>query len=119
MSQATEAAAIRAAIDAQFTIARTLDLADAKNTGTDHILVFVSRRYVDDKHASGEVTIPGGRVVTRYVALKESNVSVMRERTAAALEDRIISGLGPFTFESGDDIDTDDKWFVSEDVWTY
>lgn len=120
MSGATDAAAIKTAIDAKFTTPRVVDLAGAKSATKDYILLFVSRRYVADRLGSGEVTIPGGRVVVRYVCLAEANVSVMRDRARAALEDVILpGGVGPFVFESETLTDDDGTWFVGADTFTY
>lgn len=122
MSLATDAAAVIAAIDAQFTTKRAYELGDPAlaSLTTDYIVVLVFRRYVPGRRASGEVTLPGGRVVTRYVAKRAGNLRVLRERTTTALEDRILAGdVGPFVFENSGTVDQDGDWLVDSDNWTY
>lgn len=122
MTQASETAAICAAINAQFSLSDpAVAPADATALTGDHIIVFASRRFVADRLASGEVTIPGGRVLTRYVSKVGANVSNMQAKARAALEDQIIAGgLGPFTFEAEDVLDDDaDGYWTAADVWTY
>lgn len=122
MNPEADATAIIAAINAQFTTVRAFDMSDddVKSIDVDHILVTVSRRYVDEQLASGEVPIPGGRVVTRYVAKTIANVYTLRSRTAAAIEDQILTGdVGPFSFESDEVPGPDDGWISAADVWTY
>ena len=116
----TDAAAITAAINAKFATAPVLTLKQAATATTDHILLFISRRYVADRLASGEVTIIGWRVLTRYVCKTEGNVDVFRARVRAALEDQILTGdVGPFTFETENTTTQDGDWLVSSDSWTY
>lgn len=122
MTQAEQYEAIQAAIDAQFATPRVVSLEDAPHVQVDHILMFVSRRFTADRRYSGEVTVPGGRVVVRYVAKTGDNVRVMRARVFAALEDHILTApteVGPFTFETEDDIAVDEGWFVASDTFTY
>lgn len=122
MTQATAAAAVIAAINAQFSGPRAYDMSDpaVKTLATDHVLVTVSRRYVPDRRESGEVTMPGGRVMTRYVARTVGNVYELRRRTTAALEDQILPGdVGPFTFESDETPGPDEGWVSGADVWIY
>ena len=115
---------ITAAINAKFANPVVITLTQAKTATTDYIVIFLSRRYVADRYVSGEVTIPGGRVVVRCVCSKEANVDVFRARVAAALENQILpSGLGPFVFETEDvtdpNSDLGSSWFVSNSSWTY
>lgn len=122
MTQATDAAAVIAAVNAKFASVRAYDMSDpdASALTTDHILVSVTRRYVADRQASGEVTIPGGRVVTRYVAKTIGNLYVLRQRVTEALEDVILpGGVGPFVFETSDPPGPDDGWISAADTWTY
>lgn len=119
MNEETDAAAARTAIDAQFTAPRATDFAGAATKTTDHIIVAAYRRFVDDRLGSGEVTILGGRLLTRYVAKTESNLNVLRIRTRAAIEDQILSGVGPFTFETADPPEPDGDWYSAADIWTY
>lgn len=122
MTFADTAEAIIAAINAKFTTPRAYDMSDpaVKALSTDHVLVTTSRRYVEGRRDSGEVTMPGGRVMTRYVAKTVGNLYAMRDRTTEALEDRILpGGFGPFVFESSDDPAPDDGWLSAADVWTY
>lgn len=120
MSQASETAAICAAINAQFSASTPAVRPDqAATLTTDHIIVYVSRRYVADRRASGEVTMPGGRVLTRYVSKSAANLSNSQAKTRAALEDRAVGDLGPFVFETEDPIVEGDGWWSAADVWTY
>lgn len=125
MTRADESAAILAAINAQFTATRAYDRSDPAlpRLADDHIIVDLSRRYVDSRRASGWVSLPGGRVVVRFVGTTAANVYVMQERVKAALEDQILataSGeVGPFTFETSDPIGPDDTWLSAADTYTY
>ena len=122
MTEQDVASAVLAAINAQFSAVRAYELTDpaVKALTTDHILIVTARRYVDGRLSSGEVSLPGGRVVTRYVAKTAGNVRTLRAKTAAALEDKILAGgVGPFVFESEDAPDYDDGWLVATDTWTH
>lgn len=116
--------AIVAAINAKFASPAVLTLAQSKAATKDYINVFVTRRYVADRRASGEVTMPGSRVVVRCVCKTEANLDVFRARVAAALEDQILAGdIGPFVFETEDLVDPDEAdatdWYLSESAWTF
>lgn len=120
----TDSATITAAINAKFTTPPVMTFKQSQTATEDHIVIFVSRRYVADRLSSGEVTIPGGRVATRYVCLTEANLDVYRDRVKAALEDQILAGgVGPFTFESADQVSLEPSggvdWFISADTFTY
>lgn len=126
--KSTDAAAILAAINAKFSTKRAYEHGDPAlpSLTTYHVLVMVFRRYVPERRASGEVTMPGGRVVTRYIvpiqglASPMTALRLLRDQTAAALEDQILPGdVGPFTFESADVVDEDEGWLVQQDTWTY
>lgn len=120
MSQASETAAICAAINAQFSASKPAVRPDqAATLTTDHIIVFVSRRYVAERLGSGEVPIWGGRVMTRYVSKSAANLSNSQAKTRTALEDRMAGAFGPFTFETEDPIAEGDGWWSAADVWTY
>lgn len=120
MSQTTTAAAISAAIDAQFATPRVVSMTEAASRTTDHIIVFISRRYTEGRLASGEARVIGGRVITRYITKDDGNVRVMRERTAAAVEEKFLPGSdGPLAFETSTEVEEDDGWFVASDSWTY
>ena len=124
MSQETDAAAIIAAINAQFSTPRAFDLDDAKTQTENHVIVFVLRRYVDGKMSDGSASARGGRVVTRYVGKSVGDVRNMRERTTSALEEKTLSGdVGPFSFELEQEsltFDSDDGgWFVAADSWVF
>jgi len=118
-------AAIAAAINAKFATPPVLSLARSRTATKDYINVFVARRYVEKRLASGEVSIPGQRVVVRCVCKDEENLSVFRARVAAALEDQILPGdIGPFVFESEDYVDPDlvdasGAWYLAESIWTF
>lgn len=121
MSLASETTAICGAINAEFSLSDPAVAPDAAAAQTaDHVIVFVSRRYVDDRIASGEVPVRGARVVTRYASKSVANLSNMQAKTRTRLEDRTIDTLGPFTFESESPVDPDpDGWYVADDHWTY
>jgi hypothetical protein len=121
VSLASETTAICGAINAQFSTTSPAVAPDkAAALTTDHVIVFVSRRYVPDQLLSGEVTAPGGRVVTRYVSKSVANLSNTRDKTRAALEDKFAGSLGPFEFETEDPItDEADGWYVAADSWVY
>lgn len=111
---------IRAAINTQFATDAAISLADAAGMASDHILVFVHRRFTPGRMLSGIERIRGGRVVTRYVATDEDNVHTMRDRVATALENQTLAGdVGPFVFESADTLQMDDGWFTAADSWVY
>lgn len=115
---------IVAAINAKFTTPPVLTLKQAKSASRDYINVFTSRRYVADRRVSGEVTMPGSRVIVRCVCKTEANLDAFRARVTAALEDQILAGdIGPFVFETEDLIDPDEAdgtdWFMSESAWTF
>lgn len=122
MTEQVDATAILAAINAQFTGTRAYEITDplVKALTTDHVLVLTTRRYVEGRRGSGEVTMPGGRVVTRYVAKTASNARSLRAKTTAALEDQLLPGdVGPFVFETSDAPQEDGDWLVSDDYWIY
>lgn len=122
----TAASAITTAINAKFTTPPVLTLKQAQTATKDYIVLFVSRRYVDKRLASGEVSVPGGRVIVRSCCLTEANLDVFRARVSAALEDQILADgvTGPFCFESESDAtDLDETlgttWFVTDSHWTF
>lgn len=122
MTQATAAAAIIAAINARFATRRAYELTDpaVPSLTVDHILVTVSRRYVAERRASGEVTSPGGRTQTRYVAKTTGNLYALRAKVTEALEAQILAGdVGPFSFEAEDAPAMDDGWLTAADDWTF
>lgn len=121
MSQQAVWDAIKTAVDAKFTAPRVLDLDEAAAVTTDHIVLWVSRRYTADQMLSGEVRAKGGRIVIRSVCKSPDNVRVFRERIEAALESKTLPGdIGPFVFESETDVnDEDDPWFVGSTSYTY
>jgi hypothetical protein len=85
-----------------------------------YVVIDVTRRWVPDQLVSGEVTIPGGFLTTEYHARSVYDVREMRRITTAALEDKVLAGvLGPFTFETADDVNGNDGWFDSADTWTF
>lgn len=121
MSQQAVWDAIKTAVDAKFTNPRVLDLDEAAAATTDHIVLWVARRYTADRMISGDVRVKGGRIVIRSVCKTADNVRVFRERIEAALESVTLPGdIGPFVFESQTDInDEDDPWFVGSDTYTF
>jgi hypothetical protein len=123
VSQETDAADILAAINAQFTTPRAFELDDAKTQTGNHVVVFVARRYVDGSMVDGTARIAGGRVVTRYVGRTVGDVHTLRTKTTAALEDKFLASVGPFSFEAEQEsltFDTDDGgWYVAADSFIY
>jgi len=127
VTQSDDLAAVLAAINAHYpTKKRAHSFGDpaVKSLTSGHILVLVSRRYVQPTRSSGEVPLPGGRVFTRYVGTSESDVDAFRTATTDALEGQILAGdIGPFSFESEDEMDDEvdgsTTWFTAADTWTY
>lgn len=84
------------------------------------LTVTPSRRYVPERRFGGDVTLPGGRLVIEYAARSVTNVRAMRRYVTAALEGVILPGdLGPFTYETSDEVDGRDGWFDAADFFTY
>lgn len=116
---------IATAINAKFATPPVLSLRQATTATKDYIVLFVSRRYVDKRLSSGEVSISGGRVIVRKCCLTEANLDVFSAREAAALEDQILpDGTGPFTFETDSEATDDDAtlgttWYVRDTAWTF
>lgn len=124
MSTATTVAAVKSAIDAQFSTPRAVEIDQAAKQTSDYVLLFVSRRYMDGKLLSGEARVEGGRLITRYVARTVANAQAMRDRTRTALEEKFLpGGVGPFAFEAEHeplDYDPDaGGWYTTADAWTY
>ena len=123
MTQETDAAEVIAAIDAQFSTPLAVDIDDAAAKVGNHVIVFLSRRYVDGKMIDGSARAAGGRLVTRYVGRTVGDVRVMRQKTTAALEDRFLATVGPFSFEVEQEslaYDADDGgWYVAADAWVF
>lgn len=95
--------------------------ADADKLG--YVTINLSRRYVDDRLVSGEVTMTGWRLVTRYVSKSVPNARLMRAKVATALEEALVpfagDYFGPVDFESAEPIGPDDGWFSGADTWTF
>ena len=127
MTQADDLAAVLAAINARYpSKKRAYSFGDpaVRSLTSGHILVLVSRRYVQPTRSSGEVPLPGGRVFTRYVGTSEADVLAFRSATTAALEGQILPGdIGPFSFESEDEMDDEvdgsTTWWTAATTWTY
>lgn len=123
MTQESDAAEVISAIDAQFTSPLAVDIDDAAKQVGNHVIVFLSRRYVDGKMIDGSVRAAGGRLVTRYVGRTVGDVRVMRQKTTTALEDRFLASVGPFSFETEQEslaYDSDDGgWYVAADAWIF
>ncbi len=91
------------------------------------VLVDVGRRYTDERRASGEASVKGGRVGTRYVADTMKNARNLRQVVTDVLEDKILTGtsplaaveVGPFVFETADPIVPDEGVYSGADAWTY
>lgn len=88
-----------------------------------YVVVDLSRRYVEKRSASGEVTVSGGRLGVRYVAKSTNDARNMRALATATLEDQILSAdlgeIGPFVFESSEPIAPDDELMSGYDVFTF
>jgi hypothetical protein len=125
VSEATDAAAIKTAINAQFTTPRAVELDEAAAMTGDHILIFVSRRYDAGKMLDGSARTTAGRVITRYIGKRADNLQVLRERTKAAIEEKFLpGGVGPFAFENEAetlqmDLTDGAGWYTAADSWTY
>lgn len=123
MSQESDATAVIAAINAQFSTPRAFEIDDARTQTGNHIIVFLSRRYMDGAMSDGSASSFGGRVVTRYVAASVGDLRNMRDKTTAALEEKSASGVGPFAFEAEQEslaFDADSGgWYVAADSWVY
>lgn len=120
MSLHSDTTAIRGAINAQFSSSAPAVAPDGAATlTTDHVIVFVSRRYTGTFSGSGEESVAGGRVVTRYVSKSIANLSNTRDKTRAALEDKVAGTVGPFVFETEIPVAADDGWWTAADSWTY
>lgn len=131
MTERDRAAAILAAINAAISPAVAYEYASVPGTNGNsgvtpakYVLFDLSRRYVESRRSSGEVSVSGYRLGTRYVAKSVGDARTMRDRVTAALEDQIIAvgddSVGPFTFESSDAILPDDGGYQSgADVWTF
>ena len=130
MTENEQAAAIMAALNAALAPAVAYEYGKVPgaggNAGTEpakYVLVDISRRYVPGRRASGEVTLPGGRLGTRYVARSSSDLRNMRRLVTATLEDKILTTaageVGPFVFESADPARPDEAFQVADDAWTF
>jgi len=130
MTENEQAAAILAAINAAIAPAVAYEYGKVPGTNgnagsepTKYVLVAISRRYVPERRASGEVTVPGGRLSTRYIAKSVADGRTMRQRTTDVLEDKILTTaageVGPFVFESGDPFQPDETFQVATDLWTF
>lgn len=122
MSEASDIAVIKTAIDGQFASPRAVEIDEAPSRTADHVVVFLSRRYTEGELMSGEARTVGSRLITRYVARTLSNVKTLRERTRTAVEEKFLpDAVGPFSFETEHeplDYDPDDGgWFTSADSW--
>lgn len=120
MSLTSETTAICGVINDQFPLTDPAVAPDKAAAQTsDHIIVFVSRRYTGGFRASGEESVPGGRVVIRYVNKSVANLSNNRDKARAVIEDKAVGNLGPFVFETENPVGEDDGWFVASDSFTY
>jgi hypothetical protein len=122
----TATTAITSAIDAKFATPVVLTLKQAQTATKDYVVLFVSRRFVDKRRGSGEVSTPGGRVIVRHCCTTEANLDVFGSRSTAALEDQILADgvTGPFVFESESDATDDDAtlgttWYVRDSHWIF
>lgn len=121
MTQETEVVAILAALNAALPAAvRAYDVDEVPAVRpAAYVELHYSRRFVADRLGSGEVTIPGGRLLTRYVSKYVSNCREIRRVVTATLEDKAIGATGPFVFEADEVIGPDDGWFSGADSWTF
>lgn len=124
MSAALHAQAIAAAIKAANPKARALTPGQAATFSGDHIILFITRRYVPERTAGDVVAAPGWRVLTRYIAATFDNWDVLQTATKDALEGQILtlddgSTIGPFDFETADAAELDSGKWSGDDAWTY
>jgi hypothetical protein len=86
-----------------------------------YVVIDISRRFTESRRYSGEVTLPGYRLGTRYCHDSVDNVRELQRRVTAALESQIIEpDLGPFDFEvESEPIHRDSLGFTGVDDWTF
>ena len=130
MTESEQAAAILAAINAA--IAPAVAYEYGKVPGADgnagpepfkYVVMDLSRRFVDSFRGSGEASVTGGRLGTRYIAKSLTDAREMRRRVTAALEDKVLTStageVGPFRFETSDPFVPNQGYQVAEDLWTF
>ncbi|GAB2970279.1 hypothetical protein GCM10027076_03720 [Nocardioides montaniterrae] len=86
-----------------------------------YVAIDLSRRYSDNRRASGEVSFPLGRLGTRYCAESVTSLREIRRRVRAALESQILPGdFGPFDFEiESEELHADALGYTAVDDWTF
>lgn len=119
-----QAATILAALNAALAPVRAYDYDEVPDSPpTKYVLIDLTRRYVDKRLASGEVSVQGGRLGTHYAAKSVSDARELQRRVRVTLEDVLLpSGgdyVGPFVFQTESPIVPDDKWFAGSDTWTF
>ena len=120
VSEASDVAAIIAAINAAFTAsapACTED--DGPSQSGSHMRVSVQRRYTEGRDYGGNERLPGYRLIVRYVGKKSGDVDVMRAKATQVLDGQFVGSLGPFVFESAEVAGPDGGWFTGDTHWTY
>lgn len=130
MTEKEQATAILAALNAALSgaVAYEYDKVPGSygNSGArpnKYVVVDISRRFVDKRLSSGEVSISGGRLGVRYVAKSTNDARNMRTLATGVLEDKILitaaGEVGPFVFESSEAIVPDDGYQSGADVFTF
>lgn len=120
-----QAAAVVAAINAQFEVNRAFELDDVPSPRPqEYIEVSVSRRFGGERRMSTEVGPTFYRAVVRGVShSKSKNVDKALQKARAALEfQRISVGTRtstPIQFETDEPTDPDDGWFSGVMTFTY
>lgn len=130
MNESEQAAAILVALNAALEPAAAYEYSKVPgsngNAGTEpakYVVIDLSRRYVDKRLASGEVSVSGYRLGVRYVAKATNDARNMRRIVTGVLEDQILTTddgeVGPFVFESAEALRPDEGYQVALDVFTF
>lgn len=127
MTEKEQAEAILAAINAAIApaVAYEYDKVPGAfgNAGTRPIrfaTIAITRRFVDKRRASGEVSTNGYRLVVRYAAKATNDARNMRDKSNAALEEQILPGdIGPFIWTSSQAFGPDDGYQSGSDTYDF
>lgn len=119
MTAESDTAAIKAALNAALPSGQAQAYEyDETPVTASYVRVDLTRRYTGRFQASGEESLPGGRLVTHYVGKSVSNVRELVRLTTATLEDKAIGTVGPFRFEAEDPIEANAGFFEAFTFWT-
>jgi hypothetical protein len=121
VTEEEQAQAILAALNGVLGDAEAFDIDGVPTERPDrYVVIDITRRWMPEQLASGEVPIPGWFLTTEYHARNVNDVREMRRRTQQELEDQVLPGdAGPFAFQTADEITSVDGWCDSADTWTY